>query len=282
MNDALLLDRTQGLYGQTIEELSSGSKILPGGSNASAQAGVDSLGATNDRLGAASTNVQDALSYAQAGSSDLSTISNILTRMSELAQDSQDPTKGASDKAAYESEFSGLQTQLRTIIGGSAAQIGGTGVASPSASFEGNTLFGSTASGGISFGIGSSPSDQMTIGDINLQSGATLAVMQQDASGNFTMSASDSTAVASLNAAVVQVADGQATLGGVQSRLNMVATNLQSQEADNTSTISSLSDVDIAQQSTQLAAYNIQLQATAAMLAQANMDPQAVLKLLKA
>jgi flagellin len=47
------------------------------------------------------------------------------------------------------------------------------------------------------------------------------------------------------------------------------------------SAISRINDVDVAQESTQLAKYNILVQSGTAMLAQANLMPQAVLKLLQ-
>jgi len=121
----------------------------------------------------------------------------------------------------------------------------------------------------------------MMIGDINLRSGATLSVMQQDAGGNYSLSVNSPGVSATLDAAVAQVNAAQTNLGGVQSRLNMAASTIQGQQLDNTASISSINDVDVAQVSTQLASYNILVQSAAAMLAQSNLDPQAILKLLK-
>lgn len=281
MNEAMLLDRAQSLDSQAIDELSSGSKILSPVSDPAGVATVDTLGAANDRLGAASTNVQSALSYAQASSSDLSIIGSMLSRMGELATAALDPTKTSSDNANYQDEFGALQNELRNMIGGSAAVIGGTGVANPAASFQGDALFGSTAGGGISVEIGDGANDVMTIADTNLQSGATLALMQQDANGNYGVKVTDSGALAEINAAIAQVNTSQTNLGGVESRLSMAASMIQGQQQDNTSSISSISDVDVAQASTQVANFNVLMQSSAAMLAQANLDPQAILKLLK-
>lgn len=53
-------------------------------------------------------------------------------------------------------------------------------------------------------------------------------------------------------------------------------------ESENlSSTISRIRDVDVAEESTQFAKYNILVQAGTAMLAQANQTPQSVLKLLQ-
>jgi flagellin len=281
MNTAMTLNRDQGLYGQTLDKLSSGSNILSPGDNPAGLATSDSLGADNDRLSAASTNVQDALAYTQTADGNLSVMGGILTRMSELATETQDPTKNSSDIANYEQEFASLQDQLRSMIGGSTSGIGGGGVAAPSGTFNGSELFGSTSSGGVTFDVGDTAAQQMTIPDINLQSGAMLGMIQQDSSGAYTMNATGSDAGSALDDALQQVAAGRATLGAAESRLNLSASSLQVEQQNIASAVSGLSDVDMAQESTQLAKYNILMQSGAAMLAQANQAPQSVLKLLQ-
>jgi flagellin len=113
-----------------------------------------------------------------------------------------------------------------------------------------------------------------------LRTGALLSLIQQDSSGNFSLNVS-SASTADLAAATQQVAGVQATFGAVQMRLNVVAAGVQTQSQNNTSTISQINDVDVAAASTQLATYNVLVQADAAMIAQANTNAEAVLKLLK-
>jgi flagellin len=277
LSTAMTLNRDQGLQSEAVQSLSTGTGIVSPAGTATA----DSLSADNLRLSAASTNVQNTLSYTQSAEGDLSVMSTILDRMNELATDSQDPTKNSSDNANYEVEFKQLQDQLRSMIGGSSADIGGSSVTSPSGMFNGATLFGSTASGGQTVGIGDTASDQITIPDINLQAGAIVSLIQQDSSGNYTLSSGDSDAVSSISSADQQVANGQATLGGAQARLTLAASNLTVQQQNISSAISGISDVDVAQESTQLAKYNLLMQSAAAMLVQANVTPQSVLKLIK-
>ena len=281
MNTALTLNRERGLYSQTVDELSSGSTLVDPGSNPAGLAAADSLGADGGRLGAASTNVQDALGYAQTADSNLAVMGSVLTRMSQLATESQDPTKNASDLANDQQEFSSLQDQLRSMIGGSAAAIGGAGVTAAGSTFNGNALFGSTAAGGVTFDIGDTAAQQMTIPDVNLQAGAMAGVIQQDASGAYPLTAAGSGVTSALDAALQQVAAGRATFGSAQSSLTLSASALQVEQQNVASAVSGISDVDVAQESTQLAKYDILMQSGAAMLVQANQTPQGVLKLLR-
>jgi flagellin len=279
LSAAMSLNRNQDLLSQSLERLSSGSQILSPADNPAGLAESDTLGADGQRLSAASTNVQNAMSYTQAADSGLANIGDVLNRMSELSTLSQDPTANSSDVSDYEQEFQALQNELRSMIGGSSSQIGGASVTDPSGTFNGTVLFGSTAAGGITLDTGGS-GEQLTIPDVNLQSGAMAGVIQQDASGNFTMSATDPGAAAAINSAIGQVASDRGTLGAAQASLSLSSSTLQVQQQNISSAVAGISDVDVASESTQLAKYNILIQSGAAMLAQANQAPQSVLKLL--
>jgi flagellin len=277
---AFNLDRSQDLLSASLDRLSSGSKIVNPGDNPGGLAVADTLTGDNQRLSAASTNVQNTISYAQTADGYLSGMSDVLSRMGELATDASDPTKNASDTASYEVEFKSLQDQLRSIIGGSSSAIGGASIASPSGSFNGTSLFGSTAAGGLTVGIGDDSSETITIPDIDLQSGAMNALIGQDSSGNYTLSAGTTGAISEITAAIQQVGSGRATLGAAESRLNLTASTISTEQQNISSAISGISDVDVASESTQLAKYNILVQSSASMLAQANQNPEAVLKLI--
>jgi flagellin len=278
---AMGMETNQSLLGQTIDRLSSGSQISSPGDNPAGAATVDELGAGADILGAASTNIQDGLSYAQSADSQLAGIGSVLSRMSELVTYAQNPVASSGDIADYQQEFQALQSQLRSVIGGTTSQIGGTSDTAPSATFEGTQLFGSTASGGITFDTGETPGDQVTIPDMDLQDGGLSGVIVQDAGGAFTMSVTSPGAAAGLSGALSQVASDRASVGGAQSSLAVAAATVVTQQQNTESAVAGINDTDIAAQSTQLATYNILMQSGAAMLAQANAASSAVLKLIQ-
>lgn len=273
------LDQMQVLLGRSLSRLSSGSRILNPGENAAGLADASKFDAQNRRVQAAATNVQNAMSLVQATDSFMASFSTILSRLSELHSLSADVTKSPADIALYQQEFTALQDQLRSTIGGSTAEIGGsTGIATPAGSFNGTALFGSAS--GLTTSIGQAVGDEMTLPTTDLRSGAMLNLISQDSSGQYLTTASDPAVLGDITAATQQVAQGRAQLGGAQSRLQLTAGALQVEGENLSSAISQIQDVDVAQESTRLAKYSILVQSTTAMLAQANQDPKAVLKLL--
>jgi len=280
MNAAFSLNASQDLLNSSLSRLSSGSKIVNPSDDAAGLAVSDKFTAQNLRIQSATTNVQNALSYVQSADGYLGGMSTILSRMGELATLAQDPTKNASDVANYQQEFTALQDQLRATIGGTTTDIGGTAdVTAPLGTFNGFELFGAGA--GLTVNIGPSTGQDMTLQPTDLRSGAMQGIINQDSSGSYTLSLTDPTAVASLTGALQQVATDRATLGAAQSRLNLAATSLGIESQNLTSAISQISDVDVAQESTRYAKYNILVQAGTAMLTQANQQPQNVLRLLQ-
>ncbi len=109
-----------------------------------------------------------------------------------------------------------------------------------------------------------------------------LDIVAQDATGAFTLESTDSDAIQKITDAIQHVAEERATLGAAQSRLELASTTLQVEYENLSSAISRIRDVDVAEETTQYARYNILVQSGTAMLAQANQTPQSVLKLLQA
>lgn len=274
------LDQSQKMLGRSLNRLSSGSKIVDPADDSAGLAVSSKLDAQSLRVQAASTNVQNAVSYLQTSDDFMGGMNKVLSRMSELGTLAQDVTKSPSDVAVYQKEFTSLQDQLRSTIGGATTEIGGTaGVASPSGEFNGTEIFGSSA--GLTISIGQTAGQTLTIPTANLRTGAMLSLINQDSSGNYTLLSSDPTALATIDSTVQQLGTQRATFGGVQSRLNLAAATLQVEQENLSSTISRIRDVDVALESTQMAKYNILVQAGTSMLAQANQDPSSVLKLLQ-
>ena len=275
------LNHSQEMLGRSLARLSSGSKIVNPSDDAAGLAVSEKLDAQGRRVKAASTNVQNAVSLVQTADGFMGGMTKILARMSELAILSKDVTKNAGDIALYQQEFTAIQDQLRATIGGTVAEIGGTTpVTTPLGAFNGISLFG-TNPAGLTVTIGQAVGQDMVIKDSNLRDGAMLAMIQQDNAGVYTLTANDPTAIQKITSAIQDVATERATLGASQSRLELASTTLQVEYENLSSAISRIRDVDVAEESTMLAKYNILVQSGTAMLAQANQSPQSVLKLLQ-
>ncbi len=275
------LNHSQEMLGRSLTRLSSGSKIVNPSDDAAGLAVSEKLDAQGKRVKAATTNVQNAISYVQTADGFMSGMTKILSRMSELAILAKDVTKNTTDVDLYQQEFTALQEQLRATIGGPAAEIGGTAdVDTPLGAFNGITLFGSNTAG-LTVTIGQAVGQDMTISESNLRTGGMLDIIEQDSSGDYLLASTDSDAIQKITDAIQHVAQQRASLGAAQSRLELASTTLQVEYENLSSAISRIRDVDVAEESTQYAKYNILVQSGTAMLAQANQTPQSVLKLLQ-
>jgi flagellin len=281
LNDARLLDRNQDLLARSLSRLSSGSRIVSPSDDPAGTSTAERLSAQNKRVEAASTNIQNALSYVQSGVGFLGGMSQIVSRMSELALFAKDGMKNAEDISLYQVEFTELQEQLRTTIGGSPAEIGGTvNINRPLGSFNGNVLFGPNPAG-MTIATGQRAGESMTIPETNLRTGAMLALFQQDGSGNFTLKVTDPNARDKIIAGLDHLADSHATLAAIGGRLNFAGGRLVTEGENLTAAISRIQDVDVAAESTRLMKHQILSQTGSAMLSQAAQSPRSVLKLLQ-
>jgi flagellin len=286
LNSARSLNHTQDVLGRSLSRLSSGSRIVKPSDDAVGVARSEKLSAQARRNGAAETNVQNAISALQSSDSFMGGITKALSRMSELGVLAKDITKNSADIALYQEEFGALQKQLRDTIGGTVAQIGGTGsVTNPLGMFNGVKLFGNDAAippanAGLT-STGDAIGEDMTIPQINLRDGAMGAIIAQDSAGNFLLGVNSPTVTTAVSDAITDVFDERAKVGSAQSRLELVASTLTVENQNLAAAISRISDVNVADESTQYAKHNIVSQAATAMLAQANQIPQSALKLLQ-
>jgi flagellin len=259
---------------RSLNRLSSGSRINSSFDDAGGLAVSMKMSASIRRTDATSANVNNSLSFLQTQDGVLKTADKILNRMSELATLAQDVTKSTDDLALYNTELSQLKGQLNLMVGeefngislfdaGASAGSAGLDVASTLTvvtSHDGDQTVGITQVDldFISASVGTASGDGM---DISSTTGAQAAVD-------------------TIQDAIQNLATLRANNGAEQSRLtfaaDMLAVNKTNLEAANSRII----DVDVADESTKLARYNILQQAGTAMLAQANQSTQSILRLI--
>jgi flagellin len=259
---------------RSLNRLSSGSRINSSFDDAGGLAVSMKMSASIRRTDATLANVNNSISFLQTQDGVLKTADKILNRMSELATLAQDVTKSTDDLALYNTELSQLKGQLNLMVGeefngislfdaGASAGSAGLDVASTLTvvtSHDGDQTVGITQVDleFISASVGTASGDGM---DISTNGGAQ-------------------TAVDTIQTAIQNLATLRANNGAEQSRLtfaaDMLAVNKTNLEAANSRII----DVDVADESTKLARYNILQQAGTAMLAQANQSTQSILRLI--
>lgn len=252
------LATSNAMLQKSLNRLSSGSKIVSPADDAGGLAVSMKLSAAAVRQGAVATNIGNAVSLLQTQDGALKVTGKILERISELKVLSNDVTKSTSDIANYDSEFTALKAQLTANAG---------------ETFNGVALFGSTSLGSVP--VNDSGSTVVAIASRDLTSSGT-GVGVITAAANLA-----AITVAQVSTSIENVATMRATNGSEQSRLNFASELVTVNKANLESANSRITDVDVAAESTQLARWNVLVQAGTSMLAQANQSAQTALKLLQ-
>jgi len=289
------LSRNNAALQKSLSRLSSGKRIVQTSDDAGGLAVSMKLTASISRMQGVSNNIQNAISYLDVQDGVLQGAAGIVSRMAELKSLSQDVLKNSSDIANYNTEFKNLQVQLYQIS---------------QETFNGVSLFAITATGGATdavFGGGSGVDNTVSMyttasgasGPIVSLSKATLlsalTFNSTDAKTNLAFGATGTTLASKNSATAVELStitvsfftqaiENIATLraenGGTVSRLNFAYEQSNRTKATLEAANGRIMDVDIAAESTRLAKYNILVQASASMLAQANVAPNAALMLI--
>jgi flagellin len=248
----------------------------------------------------------------------LDTVGKILDRMSELkGLASQDPMKSEQDRASYNNEFKDLQVQLYNI---SQQSFNGVSLfanhttdedgdvtttqilfnAESTTRINDNTLtiFTSTeGSGGSKVSVFKSSllsaltlqKDKTLAGDVGANAYWETVVASQGTNDMITLAADkiantinlDDVSVGVITQALENISYLRAQNGGSQSRLAFNLESLTQQKTNMRAALGRIVDVDIAEESTNVAKYSILNQAAASMLAQANASMDVALMLLR-
>lgn len=258
------LSYTSEMLRRSLHRISSGSRIITASDDAGGVAVAMKLSAAATRSAAVSTNIANATSYLQMQNSTLTTAGRVLDRMSELWSLYQDPTKSSSDKDNYDTEFKDLQKQLASLSAGT---------------FNGIAIFGSSGSGvpeTVRVSEDGEQTVELTAKDFtNPTSGVgTLA----DTAGSGSLA---STVLATITSAIENVGTMRANAGAEESRLSFASEVVTTNRINLEAATSRILDVDVAEETTNLAHWNVLVESGAAMLAQANQSAQTALRLIQ-
>jgi flagellin len=253
------LGESQGMLNKSLARLSSGSKLVNPSDDAAGFAVSARFDAQINRTQAAVDNIGNAVSFSQTQDGYLKKVAKALDRMSELSLLALDETKSDTDRGLYNNEF----TKLGAFV-----------TASSTRDFNGVSMFGSSA---INVTVNSEGTGNFAYTAVNLASNATYTTAT---ASTITTTALATTALTNVKAAINQLATDRATVGANQAALNMYQEQLGVSKDNLTAANSRIKDVNVADESTTFAKYNILVQAGTAMLAQANASPQSALRLL--
>jgi flagellin len=245
------------MLAKSLARLSSGSRIVSPEDDAAGLAVALRLDAQVNRVVATKNNVTNAISFTQTQDGFMVKVGKALDRMSELAILAQDVTKSDDDRELYQEEFATLGAYIDDLA---------------TKDFNGVSLFGGTTLEVIT----DSDGNTFDMTGIDLAAGAYT-----DATGADISTTTDAaSALTEVKEAITQLATDRATAGANISRLTYTSDQLGILRDNLAAATSRIKDVDVAEESTQFARYNILVQAGTAMLAQANATPTSALRLL--
>ncbi|AWI13573.1 flagellin [Caldibacillus thermoamylovorans] len=256
---------------KSMEKLSSGLRINKAGDDAAGLAISEKMRGQIRGLDMASKNAQDGISLIQTAEGGLNEVHSILQRMRELAVQSSNDTNVEADRTALNNEFTQLTQELERI--------------KDKSTFNTQDLFkGSSgtvnSSGILVLQVGANENDvinlDLTTSGVNLTD--IVATAQSASIGS---QASAAAAITSINNLIETVSSGRSYLGAMQNRLEHTITNLDNASENLTAAESRIRDVDMAKEMMEQTKNSILAQASQAMLAQANQQPQSVLQLLR-
>jgi flagellin len=254
---------TQVQLNKTMEQLSSGYKINSAADDAAGSGMASRLSAQVASYTSASQNANEAISMTQTADGGASQISNILTRMRQLAVEGANGTMSSSDSANLNTEF---QSQLSEIN-----QIANT------TTYNGISLLSGTAAAtNFQVGINTTASDTLsvTFGGADVTglalTGATVAT-----------SAGATAAITSIDAAIQTLSTVRAGFGGASDGLSDIVSNLGSMSTNTSAALSQVQDVDVASATATLAQEQVLSQAGESVLSQANQTPQLAESLIR-
>ncbi|WP_313187972.1 flagellin N-terminal helical domain-containing protein [Lacrimispora sp.] len=271
---------------KNLEKLSSGYRVNRAGDDAAGLAISEKMRAQIVSLDTAQKNANDGISLIQTAEGAMTEVHSMLNRMVELAQQSANGIyDDKTDRKNLNEEFMALQDEIDRI--------------SEATDFNGTKLLDGKLDSRLQIGDTSDEFNQLKV-TVDSVSGDTLNVGKMeaayDADGKVTNEAAikgdtkkvsiatqdlASDAVSRVKSSINTVSSMRGKLGALQNRLEHTVNNLGATAENVTAAESRIRDVDMAKEMMAYTKNNILVQASQAMLAQANQLPQGVLQLLQ-
>lgn len=259
---SVVTNRLQGNYSR----LASGLRIATAADDAAGLAISEKMRSQIRSFTVASRNAQDGISLAQTAEGALSEVSNVLSRMRELAMQSSNGTLSAGDRQTLDSEYQAMLTEIDRI----ATQT----------RFNDISLLDGTVPGGsveIQIGINLNEVIQVTLDDLQVANVTGLNLAASDV----LTAAGAQALLADLDNALTFTNTTRGDLGAQQNRMESALRSIMNAKENLSSAESRIRDVDVAAESADLTRNSIMQQAATSILQQANTQPQIALSLLQ-
>jgi flagellin len=288
--------RTQNSLSTSMTRLSTGFRINSAMDDAAGLQIATRLKAQTSGMAVAMRNTQNSISMLQTAEGALDEVTNILTRMKDLATQSADGSSSTDDRTAMQAEFDSLTKELGNIV--------------KNTSFGGTTLLSNETgklgkfAGDVQFQIGASKEETMVLstgtavgtmhtkllaaaGAFNGGTAVAGANAGKEISGDDATTTADegitnaNTTIGNLKDAIESVSTVRSALGAAANRLDHVYNNLANVSSNTKNATGRIMDVDFATESANMTSKQMLMQAGTAMLKQSNSMSSMVMSLLQ-
>jgi len=248
---------------QTMQSLSTGSRINSAADDAAGLGVADSLRADHHSADQAARNVNDGISMIGVAEGATNEISNILTRLRELAVQSSSETLANTERAYINDESTALLAEIDRIAAVT--------------EFNGVLLSdGSTTAMDVQVGINNSVNDRITItlGDLRASNIGVSSIDLSTATGA-------QNAIAMIDAGISSVSSFRSDFGAIENRLGSALNNIETYSEATKGAESAIRDADFGIETAVLTQNQILQQAGVSILAQAKNLNSSALTLLQ-
>lgn len=277
---------------KALERLSSGYRINRASDDAAGLAVSERLRTQVRGFQQASRNIQDGMSMIQVAEAGLSELTDMLQRMRELAVQSANGIYTNSDRSLLQLEVDQLLNEINrsmtsvaynrlNLLNGTFSSLKGT----QGSTYVGSLVFhvGANASQRFSTFISTVSVAALGLTRLFSSAGAVVGAFSTTGAGGKSISTASQaqSAIAAIDSAMNLVVRRRSILGAANNRLehtfnfvNIAAENMQAAE-------SRIRDTDMAEEIVNFTKAQVLVQASQAMLAQANLKPTSILQLLQ-
>ncbi len=259
LNTSRILRQSTSSLNRSLERLSSGLRINRAADDAAGLAIAEGFRSVIRGSQVAMRNAQDGISLVQTTEGALTTTTNILQRIRELAVQAATGTINTSNRAALDLEVQQLLAQIDDIA--------------TDTEFNGVRVLSSTQTITIQAGARTGQTLLITV---------TGAKTNDLAVNNLSVSTvlGANSALSQVDSAIATITTLRAALGAQQNRLEFSIETLTIQEENSAASESVIRDADIARETIAFTRNQILVSAGTSVLAQANLVPQTALQLL--
>jgi flagellin len=274
INAQRLLGANNDRLSNSVERISSGLRINRASDDAAGLAISEGLRSDIRALRQAGRNANDGVSLLNITEGALNEQGGMLIRLRELASQAATGTTGSTERATIQLEFNSLRNEIDRIT--NTTEFNGQKLIDGSLA----SSITSTSQVFIQIGIDSNANSRINLNEkINLTA-VTSSALSIDSLSVLTPDEA-LTALDGISTAIGDVTATRGQVGAVQNRLMRSISNLSISIENLSAAESQIRDADIAEEVALLTRNQIMVQASTAMVGQANLIPQSVLQLLQ-